>query len=158
MVRYGTRLLITGLLAGSFFTPQAAAQIRAASEPAAAADIFLKLPDIKGEAGERGHEGWIHLESWQFSKPGVPSGPGTLTITKRADTTSRALGQKCSARQSLGEVVVHVPSNQRGRYTEYVLQSVTVSSCTQARGVESLSLNYEKISTRAASIVASPSR
>jgi type VI secretion system secreted protein Hcp len=141
----------------------------AASQPTTVASAaYMKLGEIKGESIDAQHKEWIEVQSfsWGTSNAGrvgatagiaTPATPGTLTITKKMDKASPVLMQRCSGSQKAPEVVVHLPSSQRGQgYMEYVLKDVIISACTQANGQESLSFNYSKIEMKSAVVTAAP--
>lgn len=144
-----------------------AARVAASQATPVASAAYMKLGEIKGESVDAQHKDWIEVSSfsWGTSNSGrvgattgiaTPATPGTLTITKKMDKASPVLMQRCSG-QKAPEVVVHLPSSQRGQgYTEYVLKDVMISACTQANGQESLSFNYSKIEFKNAAVTAAP--
>ena len=173
MIRYGKQWLAGGMVAASLMTVSLLAQTRAvtapAPAPAAAADYFLKLDGVRGESAEKDHKEWIEVLSYSWGASNqravsrgaagqAPSGPGTLTITKRIDKASPVLAKTCSSGRSPSDVVVHLPSGPGGGLTEYVLHGATVSGCNQAAPTESISFNFEKITTRAAQSTVQPAR
>jgi type VI secretion system secreted protein Hcp len=152
--------LAAGVVLAALVHPTAAtSQTRAIPSQATpvASAAFMKLGEIKGESVDSQHKDWIEIQSFSWGtsnagRPGAttgiaaPTSPGTLTISKTMDKASPVILQRCSGKQNVPEVVVHLPSNQRGQaYMEYVLKDVFISSCTQANGRESLSFNYAKI-------------
>src|SRR5262245_56642668 len=71
---------------------------------------YLKLGDIKGESADSNHKDWIEIQSYSWgtssARPGAaPPSPGTLTISKTLDKASPQLAQRCTAKQSVPEVV-----------------------------------------------------
>lgn len=88
----------------------------------AATDIFLKIGDIKGEAVDDRHEGWIDPEAylWGQSMPedesksagqtGIDRAiPGRLTVTKRVDRASPQLAEIKAKGKNVTAAVLDVP-------------------------------------------------
>ena len=166
MSALATGAILVALVSPTLARSQAARVPASQATPVASA-AYMKLGEIKGESVDAQHKDWIEVSSfsWGTSNAGrvgattglaTPATPGTLTITRKMDKASPVLMQRCSG-QKAPEVVVHLPSSQRGQgYIEYVLKDVIISACTQANGQESLSFNYSKIEFKNAAMTAAP--
>jgi type VI protein secretion system component Hcp len=160
--------LAAGVLLAALANPTAAiSQIRTAvvqSKPVVSTG-FVKLAEVKGESVDAQHKEWIEIESFSWGTsnsgrvaaapavPGTPPSSGTLMITKTLDKSTPMLAQRCSGKQNVPEVTVHLPS--AGGMMEYVLKDVMISACVQSSGRESLAFNYAKIEMKAVSAPAS---
>ena len=83
---------------------------------------YLQVKDVKGSVTEKGHEGWMRIDSFNFgvSNPssGDPSKEGKLvaggaqyndiSIIKDLDVTSPQLASICSQGKHVGEVKIDV--------------------------------------------------
>jgi type VI protein secretion system component Hcp len=142
----------------SVLEAQTRAVTATAAPQAAATDYFLKLDGVRGESTNKDHKEWIEVLSYSWgasnarptqagARGQVPTGPGTLTITRVYDKASPVLAKRCSADQKPQNVVIHLPSGTPGAYTEHVLHGATATGCSQSGTTESVSFNFEKITT-----------
>jgi type VI secretion system secreted protein Hcp len=144
----------------------------------AAADAFLKLEGVEGEARAPDHKGEIEVLSWSFgasqtsSSPrfGAPAGraaagsqepprgPGAVTVTKGYDAASPELMRACATGKHIKSATLTVRKAGGGQqeYMTYELENVMVSSYSLSHGgsggdrpMESLSLNFTKIEMKA---------
>ncbi|MEE2692234.1 MAG: type VI secretion system tube protein Hcp [Pseudomonadota bacterium] len=125
---------------------------------AAHAAGYLKIGDIKGETTEAAGGGkWIEVESfsWGATQSGAPSGkgPGTLTIVQRRGDHSARVERLSRDGAVVPEMVLKSGEPGSRAYLEYKLYnakitsySLNASSSADAAPMESLSLNYERIS------------
>jgi type VI secretion system secreted protein Hcp len=121
------------------------------------AAIYMKLGDIKGEATESNHKGWIEIDSVSLgagragaaasARTAAPSGPGTISFARRGDSSSAALMEYCRTRRAISRVEIHVVEES----ARYVFQDAIITSCqgpgqgTNTAPTESISLNYQKM-------------
>ncbi len=141
-----------------------AAGLMSAPVAHAAVDAFMWFDSIKGESMDPQHQGWIELQSYNFSSPApappagaapaglAKSGPGTFTFTKTVDKASPLL-QKATGKH-FPSVVIEMRKTGSGSpaYLKYELKNVMVSSFNMAGGgrgaavqTESLTLNFASI-------------
>lgn len=131
-----------------------------------AADIFLKLGDIKGESKDSKHKDKIEVLSWNWGEQqtgsaeaggGMGSGKvnmGDLTINKYLDKASPKLFSACAKGEHIGtaELVMRKAGGQQQEYLKIQLTDVLVSSY-QTNGAggmgqapsETITLNFGKI-------------
>ena len=144
--------------------------VGAAAEADAAA--FMKLGDIKGEATDKGHEGWIVLDSFecgidntQRHAPGEKGGTADInigvgelqecTISKSMDSASAQLAQFAINGNSPGTaeidfVEVAGSAGEPVTYLKYKLDRVFIKSWSTSgdaddRPTEEVSFYYNKI-------------
>ena len=156
--------LAVGVLFAALANPTAAiSQVRTAvvqSKPGISTG-FVKLADVKGESVDAQHKEWIEIESFSWgtsnsgrlaskaAAPGTPPSSGTLMITKTLDKSTPMLAQRCSGKQGVPEMTVHLQNPRGPGLVEYVLKDVMISACVQSTGRESLAFNYAKIEMKA---------
>lgn len=129
-----------------------------------AADIFLKLTNIKGESKDDKHKGEIDIDnfSWGLQNGGdwaTGGGGGAgkvsfndLTIQKRCDLSTPSLMQACAKGDHIGDGVLTVrkAGGTQEEFYKITLKNILVSSImnTGADGgnpMESVSLNFAEI-------------
>jgi type VI secretion system secreted protein Hcp len=130
--------------------------------------VFLFIPDIKGGATEKKHEGWVKVDSLQFGVGRSLSNPfGAATsreagqptvsevhVTKPMDNASIALFGWSVAQFDAKKVKIDVVSTGREEpFTTYTLENAvisgySVSSSGESMPSESISLNFTKIEER----------
>lgn len=126
----------------------------------AAADYFLKLDDIRGEATADSHKDWIEIQSFQW---GVTRPPGTnpaansgSIFTKKADKATPLLMLACAKKDNLDRAAVEFVHDQQDgspvRYYRYELENVLITSYGSRAGedpgtdvAETLRLDATKI-------------
>jgi type VI secretion system Hcp family effector len=141
----------------------------AVSSPAFA-PIYMKFDGIDGDVTAQGHQGWIDIESYQWgasragaaaapmlrvsANPPTGQGAGMITFRKRIDKATPLLARSVASKQRLPRMTVELPApaGQQGYYI-YELEDVIVSSVTPggqqgAVPMESISMNYSKITWR----------
>jgi type VI secretion system secreted protein Hcp len=142
------------IAAGAPRDPQAgkASKVDALTIKQTAAVGYLKIDDIKGESPDARHKEEIEIASWSWgaSRAGAsaPSGPGTLTITKKVDRSSPKLAEAAAKGRRLNRMTVTLPPAREGdRPARVTLHDVAVSSVQRpgAGPMESISFNYTKI-------------
>jgi type VI secretion system secreted protein Hcp len=121
--------------------------------------IYMKYEGIIGSVKGK-HAGWIELESCQlgrsYSSSGAKSGADTtqiseITVTKRRDATSVSLFRE--AVSGLGrKVIIDFVNNDGIAYMTISLENAlvggfTVSGSARDEPIESISLNFTKISS-----------
>ncbi|HVN72005.1 MAG TPA: type VI secretion system tube protein Hcp [Desulfomonilia bacterium] len=133
-----------------------------------ASDIFLKIKDIDGESTDKGHEKWMEIESFSWgahqaasSRVSTAGGAtsaradfGDLSVVKMLDSASPNLALACASGKHIDEVTLELnraAGDSKVKYMEYKLNDVIISSISVGGGgssvpVETLSLNYAKIS------------
>jgi type VI secretion system secreted protein Hcp len=141
-----------------------------AQQASGAFDVFIKIGDIKGESTEKGHEGWIELQSMQWGVGrGISSPAGgadreasapsisELTLSKTLDSSTPKLFLNAVGGSGvIPEVELHLvdTSNTGGPGTVFYtlkLYNVLVSGLSTSaaagsdRPQESISLNFTKI-------------
>ena len=140
------------LTAGLMFAPVAHAAV----------DAFIWFDNIKGESMDPQHQGWIELESYNFSAPApappaapAPAGvarrgPGSFSVVKRTDKASPLLSQAAIKGTLVPAIVVEV--RKGSQYYRYELKNVMVSSFRTAGGgaggavpTEQVTLNFGAI-------------
>jgi type VI secretion system secreted protein Hcp len=127
-----------------------------------AADMYLKLPGIDGEATDKGHKNEIDIYSWHWgtSQSGGGGGSGKvsvhdISVTKLQDSASPKLAQAAVSGKTFGTVEITLEDRDSGtplEYIKYELKDVVISSYQTSGGsggdplpLESLSLNFTKI-------------
>jgi type VI secretion system secreted protein Hcp len=115
------------------------------------AAIYMKLGDIKGEATESNHKGWIEIDSVSLgagragaaasARTAAPSGPGTISFARRGDSSSAALMEYCRTRRAISRVEIHVVEES----ARYVFQDAIITSCQGPGQGTNISLNYQKM-------------
>jgi type VI secretion system secreted protein Hcp len=139
-----------------------------------AADMFIKLDDIKGESQDDAHKGEIDITSWSWgvtqtgaSHGGGGSGAGKaqvhdLTFQKNIDRSSPLLFQLCCSGTPIGKALLTC-RKAGGKPLEFIkitMQQCIVSSVTPGGGKESdfltetvtlnfASMNYEYVPQKA---------
>ncbi|HNY40498.1 MAG TPA: type VI secretion system tube protein Hcp [Bryobacteraceae bacterium] len=130
-----------------------------------AMDSYLKIEGIPGEAKQKGYEGWIHLDGWQWgsSTAGQAERGGGLIggkvqmqdfhITKLTDKATPKLFEACCKGQVFGEMkvnVVRMPGNQV--VMDFNFKQCMVTSYQTGGGsgdagvpIENVSLNFQKV-------------
>lgn len=122
-------------------------------------DYFLKLGDIKGEASDASHSGWIEIQSFSWgvsqttttgsASQGRRSRPDDVVVKKILDKASPLLMKAIATGQHFPEVVLAVPQPGGSDYFTIKLSDVMVSGYSVSGGgdrpTESLSLNFTKI-------------
>jgi len=130
---------------------------------------FLKIDNIRGEVTQKGHEGWIDVQSVQWSAKRSISSPAggasreasapsisELVITKKVDSTSpplflNAVGGSAAIPTVKLELTASSPTGIPYLFYRLTLTDVMVSSLSQAANdgddsaSESVSLNFSKI-------------
>ena len=170
MFRRMSALAIGAILIALVYPTIASSQARvtASQTTPVASAAYMKLGEIKGESVDAQHKEWIEVSSFSWGT----SNSGRVGSDKRNcdsrhtgdshDHQENGQGESCVdatllCSQKAPEVVVHLPSSQRGQgYMEYMLKDVMISACTQANGQESLSFNYTKIEFKNAAVTAAP--
>ena len=127
-----------------------------------AADIFVKLGDIKGESLDAKHKDEIEVLSfsWGVSNvgqggPGVGAGKATfrdLSIIHRIDKASPALMRACATGKHLPEATLTQRKAGKGqqeyliiKMNDVIITSVADDSTSSEAGSEAVSLNFSKI-------------
>jgi type VI secretion system secreted protein Hcp len=135
--------------------PRSRAQV-AGLQPTRAADVFLKIEGVEGEATQAAHDKWIEIlsASWQqrnssnHAPAPIGNGPGVLTVVRLADKANQKLSEACTSGRSLGSVLLHTRTTG-GSYEEYAIDDANIASCTQdssgGRPVETITLNFGKV-------------
>ena len=131
-----------------------------------AADIFLKITDIKGESKNKGHENEIDIRSWSWGLAqtgtmamGGGGGAGkvavqNLNLTKHIDASSTDLALACCNGKHIPEAVLTC-QKAGGTPLPYIKITLTnVIVCNYNTGghaqseelfTEQFSLNFEKV-------------
>ncbi len=134
------------------------------SDAFAAVDMFIKIPDIDGEAQHSGEDGWIQVESlqWGFdrsinaptsSSARESSSPSVseVTVTKLMDSTSTVLMfESCCGSSKTVEIdLLTTASDGQQQFYMIELEKARITSYSMSgdgeQASESLSLNFEKI-------------
>ncbi len=129
------------------------------SEPGAAAlEIFLKIDGVEGDARGDGREGWITVDSFNYSitRPAGPEQKAShkgLALVKSVDKASPFLYLYCSNGQLLEDVVLEVTHATEGHVgvQEFRMRQVTITSVQTSGNVggkgatERLTLQYRAI-------------
>jgi type VI secretion system secreted protein Hcp len=128
-----------------------------------AADIFLKLGDIKGESQDARHkdEIEIHSFSWGITNPATMHGGGAgagkanfhdLSVAHNIDKASPMLLQACATGRHLPEAIIsHRKAGQSQQdYLVVKLNDVIVTGVTQSGmggqpGLETVTLSFGKV-------------
>lgn len=122
---------------------------------------YLKIDGIDGEAVAEAHEGWINIESVQFSAQREIS-PDTreasrpqisdLVVTKRVDKSSPKLFTEAVMGAPGKTAIVHftkpVASGNEEVYMKFILSDILVSSLSTSGGEllsESVSVSFPKV-------------
>lgn len=130
-----------------------------------AADIFIKIGDIKGESLDKDHKDWIEVESWSWGATqqgtfhaGGGGGSGKVDVhdfvfTKFMDVASPDLFLACA--NGKHHKTVEFKARKAGEkplvYLEYKFEDAIISSIQKAgadgdnRPTESISLNFRKL-------------
>lgn len=131
-----------------------------------AANIHLKIDDLKGESKDKGFEGQIDVLSWAWGATQTGTrqyggGGGTgkvsvhdMTITKRVDKSTPELVLKvCNGKHyDKAELTISKAGEDPLNYIKYTLENVLISSFSTGGSPgdevvhENLSLNFEKFS------------
>lgn len=116
------------------------------------AAAFIKITDIKGESTDARHRDQIEILSWSWGSGAAqpPAGPGTLTVTKRVDSSSPKLAAAVAKRRKLGRITLTLPPARQGEQARMVTLDEVVASGLRATGAdgagtESISFNYTKV-------------
>lgn len=131
-----------------------------------AADIFLKVADIKGESRDDKHKDEIEVLSWSWgmSQRGTIQGGGSsghgkadvqdLMITKHIDRSTPILLKSCLNGAHLKDATLTVRRNTGGKALEYVkikmkgavISSInTASSGSDERATEQIGINFAQV-------------
>ncbi len=136
-----------------------------ATAPASAADVFIKITDIKGESNDAKHKGEIDALSWSWGTSqarataaggGAVAGrpvPQDLVIAKAIDSSSPQFVQFAATGRRLKEVLltVRLPGKGGGDFIRIKLTDVLVSSVKlsgaagQERPMEEVALAFAGI-------------
>ncbi len=115
---------------------------------------YIKIGDIRGEAADDKHQGWIELTTVSLSPGGTATAPrtsgastsfsvaapnqgtrGEFSITKRMDSSSPTLRQYCATGRHIPEVQLDMtrgsPATPQA-YEEYKFTDVVITSCRAA--------------------------
>lgn len=122
----------------------------------AIADMFLKIPNVKGEARDADHKDEIELVAWSWGAQSDVHGTGSqrtmdsLDIVKRADSASTALLTCLSERKvTTARLVVRKAGKTPAEYFMLDLEKVRVVSLKlateDAELNERISLAFERI-------------
>lgn len=123
------------------------------------AAAFMKIADIKGEASDKEHQGWIIIESISPALSGLAEATGrrqqkTLVITKTFDKASPKLQQASNSGKRFPTVIIEVAEygGSRATYLKYELKNVMITSYSvndpgTSGGVpmETVTFTYSKI-------------
>ena len=131
--------------------------------------VFLFIPNIKGGATEKNHEGWVKVDSLQFGvgrhlndpyghassrETGFPK-VSEVHVTKGMDTASIELFGWSVGKFDAKDVKVDIVSTGRGDtpFTTYTLANAVISGYSIAAGrdglpTESISFNFTKLEER----------
>ncbi|VXB14203.1 Protein hcp1 [Burkholderia sp. 8Y] len=129
-----------------------------------AADIFIKLGDIKGESQDSAHAEEIEVMSWSWgcaqygsTHSGTGGGTGTaavqdLTFSKYLDKSSPTIAQACCQGKHMPEVVLTMRKAGGKAPVEYMkvtLNEVLISNYSVSMGggdqaMDNVSLNFAK--------------
>ena len=113
--------------------------------PEAAVDYFLKLDGIDGESTDDTHKGWIEINSYSLDRAAQ-----TVQIARNKTSRSSAkLALFCTKGTHIKKAVLHVRKSG-GDYMKIELENVLITSyqtsaSSSGRPMESLSLNFTKI-------------
>jgi type VI secretion system secreted protein Hcp len=167
-----TKLLVMYAMVGaalsaamvSYLDPTSALSSSPIPSASAAADNFIQIEGINGEATDSVHQqsGWIELESWSFgvtnsgtSEAGTGAGAGKVkfsdfTFTKTIDSTSPKLFEDCAAGSHFPSVTIELNNVGASQgYLTITLTNVFISSFNTSGNSENpsetVTLNYEKI-------------
>jgi type VI secretion system secreted protein Hcp len=124
--------------------------------------VYIKIPDIDGDSEASGHEGHIDIESFSWpTRVHVDAQAGTggvelqdIVVTKREDSTSRALADAADGGTVFPEIVIYIRKDGGTAAPVYhnitlkrgVLSSHTPGSSADEVPTETISLNYEEVS------------
>jgi type VI secretion system secreted protein Hcp len=135
---------------------------RVPTPPTAAVDMYIKFPDIDGEAVDENHDKWIDVLSidWGAHKSGAGAGAARrrgdvfledLTMTKEYDASSPKLMLACANGTHFSSVELEAPERPgaQATYMKYKLENVMITSysidATGDRPMETITLRYQKI-------------
>jgi len=131
-----------------------------------AADIFLKIADIKGESRDDKHKDEIEVLSWSWgmTQSGTIHGGGSagsgkanvqdLMITKHVDRSTPILLKTCLSGAHLKDATLTVRRNTGGKALEYVkikMKGAVISSINASgsgpdeRASEQLGINFAQV-------------
>jgi type VI secretion system secreted protein Hcp len=135
------------------------------------ASLFLKMDGIPGESKAKDHVGWIEVTSLTLPATAPAAGsqregraslnetkgqskPGSLSITKTVDKASPKLFQASAHGTHFATVLIEMERNseEKGKYMEYKLSGVLISSCKVAPSsggnklpTEQITFSYQKL-------------
>lgn len=134
--------------------------------------IYMKIDGIDGDVTAKGHEKWIHLDSFNFTvNRAIQAQPGRIAdressrpsisevhITKKVDQSFPLLFSEACVGKAKPTVTIHVcqTDNDLKQYMEVTLNNAIVShynmNCDSAAGthknVEHVSLSFDKLEVR----------
>jgi type VI secretion system secreted protein Hcp len=136
-----------------------------AQQASGAFDVFMKMGTISGEVTNKGFEGYIRLDSFQWGMArsiSLPSGATTrdlatpaiseLTVSKAVDKTSAAIFLNAVGSTPISTVTLVLSDTVTGTILyQLTLSDVLVSSQSHSgaengdRATENISLNFTKI-------------
>jgi type VI secretion system secreted protein Hcp len=144
------------------FTAIVVASAASLGPPAAMADMFIKIGDIKGESADRKHKDEIDVLAWSWgmSQTGTTQGAGSagrvnvqdMSVTKYADKATPYLMDACATGKHLPEAVLTVRKVEDSpleylkiKMTDVLITNVkTGASKGDERATENVSLNFAK--------------
>lgn len=104
---------------------------------------FVRIGEIKGEATDQDHDGWILVDS--MTSPiyrSIPQGAkdqqrtkgettlGDISLVRQLDKSSTKLAEACASGKFFGEVEIHFCSTIKGKqepYLKYKLMNVIIT-------------------------------
>ncbi|MEZ5065014.1 MAG: type VI secretion system tube protein Hcp [bacterium] len=127
--------------------------------------IFLKIAEVPGESTAKGFEQMIECSSYSHgvSQAATATQSGSLgdanchhqdvTITKLCDSASPLLAQNCAEAKNFPEVTISITktvANQQIAYfvvtlTDCIISMVSMSGSDEGAPIESVSINFAKI-------------
>ncbi len=158
----------TSLVIPAILTILVSSVLISSSMTTADAAIFMKIEGIEGEVTENGHEGWIEVDSFQFSASRAISetasgGRGTISVTSFSDIAITTALSKASpaifTQAVLGDkgisVMIDFTKTTAGKadtfakylFTNTLISSYGISAVSGADSApsETISLNFVKI-------------
>jgi len=110
---------------------------------------YMKLGDIKGEARDNAHDGWIEilsvngLNNANQSATDRKSNPHQdLVLVRELDKSSTKLAEACTTGTNVGNVTI-----SRGANT-YVVKDATVASYSKKGNKETITLRYNEVTMK----------